>query len=220
MWWKVLLLPLICLILFAIFYLPAPQSQLGEISRIIFFHIPMAWVAVLAFLISMINSIRYLRNRDLSYDTKAVVSARLGLVSCLLAAVSGAIFAKATWGSFWNWDPRETTIFVLLLIYGAYFALRSAVSSDQRRAALCGVYSILAFLTVPFLIFVIPRAYQSLHPNMSILNQNLKFQMPFEILILLILSLIGMTLIFAWIYDLEVRISKLNRFERKEQNAS
>lgn len=232
MWWKILLFPLVVITIFAVFYLPPPQSQLVEnidgtytvqyehISRIIFFHVPVAWVTVLAFFISMINSVKYLQKKDLSYDTKAVSSARLGFIFCLLAAISGAIWAKATWGSFWNWDPRETTIFILLLIYGAYFSLRSAVNPEQRKAALSSVYSIIAFVTVPFLVFVIPRAYQSLHPNVSIINQKLEFQMPPIVLALFILCLLNMTLIFTWIYSIEIKVSKLDKNKQKEQNVS
>ncbi|MCJ7507258.1 MAG: cytochrome c biogenesis protein [candidate division Zixibacteria bacterium] len=219
MWWKLILFPLMLITIFAIFYFPAPQSQLGDISRIIYFHVPVAWVAVFAFLVSMVNSIGYLRKRNLLYDTQAVISARLGLVFCLLATISGAIFAIAAWGSFWNWDPRETTIFVLLLIYGAYFALRSAATPEHRKASLSGVYSVIAFLTVPFLIFVIPRVYESLHPNTSIINQKLKFQMPLEILILFILCLVNMMLVFLWMYNLEIRVSKLNELKRKGEDA-
>jgi heme exporter protein C len=218
--WKLIFFPLMLITIFVIFYFPVPQSQLGDISRIIYFHVPAAWVAIFAFLLSMVNSIGYLRKRNLLYDTQAVISARLGLIFCLLATISGAIFGKATWGSFWNWDPRETTIFILLLIYGAYFALRSAATPEHRRASLSAVYSVIAFLTVPFLIFVIPRAYDSLHPSTSIINQKLKFQMPLEILILFILCLLNMMLVFLWMYNLEIRVSKLDELKQKEKDAS
>jgi len=221
MWWKLALLPLVLITIFAIFYFPPPQSQLGDISRIIFFHVPVAWVAVIGFLISMINSIKYLRTRDLAFDIKAVASARLGFVFCVLAATSGAVWAKVSWGSFWNWDPRESTIFVLVLIYGAYFALRSAIGIEQRKAAFSAVYSILAFLTVPFLVFIVPRSYQSLHPNVSIINQSAKLEMSGTALTLLILCILNMTLLFAWTYSIEIRLlKKLHQLRQKEQNAS
>ena len=66
---------------------------------------------------------------------------------------------------YWNWDPRQTSIFILLIIYGAYFLLRSAVEDEERRARMASVYSILAFISVPFLVFIIPRIYMSLHPD-------------------------------------------------------
>ncbi len=210
MFWKILLLIWIGGVIVAAFLLPAPQSQLGEVSRIFFFHVPMAWIAVLSFFFSFVFSILYLKKKDLTYDAKASVGSRLGLLFAILATISGSIFAKSTWGSFWNWDPRETSIFVLLLIYGAYFALRSAVESEERKAALSSVYAILAFLTVPFLVFVVPRVYQSLHPTDSVINIKLQMQMSPSILITFIASLLGFTLLFIWMFKLECKINKIS----------
>jgi heme exporter protein C len=207
---KIVLGVLLILVIFGAFYFPAPQNQLGEVSRIFFFHIPVAWVAVLAFLISFVYSIFYLRKRNLIYDIKASCSARLGLLFAFLATISGSIFAKTTWGSFWNWDPRETSIFILLLIYGAYFALRSAVQPQDKKAVLSGVYSILAFVTVPFLIFVVPRVYHSLHPADSVISQG-KIQMSPLILLIFLGSFLGFTFLFLWIWKLETKILSIEK---------
>jgi heme exporter protein C len=210
MWWKIILLIWMGGVVVAAFLLPAPQSQLGEVSRIFFFHVPMAWVAVLSFLISFVFSLLYLKKKDLTYDVKASSASRLGLLFVILATISGSIFAKSTWGSFWNWDPRETSIFILLLIYGAYFALRSAVESEERRAGLSSVYAILAFVTVPFLVFVVPRVYQSLHPTDSVINIKLHLQMSLSILSTFIASLLGFTFLFIWMFKLECEINKIS----------
>jgi heme exporter protein C len=206
---KIALLIWMCMVIIAIFLLPPPQTQLGEVSRIFFFHIPLAWVAVLAFLLSFIFSILYLQKKDLTYDIKANTASRLGLLSTVLATISGSIFAKISWGSFWNWDPRETSIFILLLIYGAYFALRSAVEPEERKASLSSAYAIMAFLTVPFLVFVIPRIYQSLHPADSVINTKMQIQMPLSILITFLASMVGFTWLFVWIFKLETKINRL-----------
>src|SRR3972149_7397567 len=87
---------------------------LEQRARIIFFHVPMAWVTVIAFLVSMIYGIRYLARKDPIDDIRSVSSAGLGFLFCFLATVPGSIWAKFNWGSFWNWDPRETSIFLLL----------------------------------------------------------------------------------------------------------
>lgn len=176
--WKIILFIWMCGVILSAFLVPPPQAQLGEVSRIFFFHVPMAWVAVLAFLLSFVFGLLYLRKRDLTYDMKASIASRLGLWFAILATISGSIFAKFSWGSFWNWDPRETSIFILILIYGAYFALRSAVEPEEKKAVLSSVYSILAFVTVPFLVFVVPRVYQSLHPSNSVIDTQLHVQMP------------------------------------------
>jgi len=216
MWWKMFLLIWMSGVIISAFLLPAPQSQLGEVSRVFFFHVPTAWIAVLAFFFSFVLSILYLKKKGIAYDAKASVASRLGLLFAILATVSGSIFAKSTWGSFWNWDPRETSIFILLLIYGAYFALRSAVESEERKAALSSVYAILAFITVPFLVFVVPRVYQSLHPTDSVISTQFHLQMPPLILITFTASLLGFTFLFIWMFKLECEIDKISNNSREE----
>jgi heme exporter protein C len=181
---------------------------LEEKGRIIFFHVPMAWVSVVAFLVSMAYGVRYLRKGSLEDDSKSVSSAVLGFLFCILATVTGSIWAKFNWGSFWNWDPRETSIFILLLIYGAYFALRSAIEGDEKRARLSAVYSIIAFVTVPFFIFILPRIFGSLHPD-PIINRQGQLHMNRTMFLLFISSLAGFTALFFWMWNLAVRIGKL-----------
>ena len=124
-----------------------------------------------AFAVSAVYSILYLRRRRAADDAGAVAAAEVGFVFCILATVTGAIFAQIVWGVFWNWDPRETSILVLLLIYAAYFALRSAIDDLERRRRLAAVYNLFAAVTMPFLLFVAPRvAESSLHPNCAFLQ--------------------------------------------------
>lgn len=215
-WWKWLLLLGMSVMIVYSFITPAPQQQLGEASRIFYYHIPQAWICVIAFAVSMIFSIRYLKNRNIVEDDRAVTAAGLGLVFCILATISGSVFAKVTWGSFWNWDPRETSIFVLLLIYGAYFALRGAVESEERRAVLAAVYSIFAFVTVPFLIFVVPRMVPSLHPSDSIVDENLKFTMGPQVRTIYFSSAALFIVLFSWLYNLGLRVQRLDRIEMEK----
>ncbi len=106
-----------------------------------------------------------------------------------------------------DWDPRETSIFILLLIYAAYFALRSAVDMDEQRAKLAAVYSIIAFVTVPFFIFIIPRVYESLHPD-PLINPEGKIKMDSRMLQVFLGSLFGFTLLFYWILRMKVSITR------------
>ncbi|MBU8932692.1 MAG: cytochrome c biogenesis protein [candidate division Zixibacteria bacterium] len=210
-WWKLIVFVMMTGVIISSFVLPAPQGSIGDASRIFYYHVPMAWICVLAFAMSMVYSIRYLRTRSLYDDDKAVEAARLGFVFCLLATITGSVFARLAWGSFWNWDPRETSIFLLLLIYGAYFALRGAVPLEERRAALSAVYAIFAFLTVPFLVFVLPRVVPSLHPEDSIVDADLSFTMGPAVRIVFFTSLAAFTALFLWIYHLVMRYSLAKR---------
>lgn len=192
-------------------YMPA----LKDTARVLYFHVPMSWIGVVAFFMSMIYSIKYLRSKDIINDIKAASAAQMGFVFCILATVTGSVWAKFTWGSFWNWDPRQTSIFILLLIYGAYFALRSSIDSPDRKARLSSVYAIIAFVTVPFFIFIMPRIVESLHPD-PIVNSSGKVNMDSKMLAIFLTSLFTFTLLFFWIYNLKVRVEKLNYEKNKK----
>ena len=179
----------------AIIFLVPPIKGLGDLAKIIFFHVPTAWVAVIAFFASAFFAAKFLRTRDFSFDVLSARAASLGFVFVLLSTVSGAIFSKLTWGAYWNWDPRQTTIFVLILIYGAYLTLRAAVSDEKVRAKVSAVYSLLSVLTVPFLVFILPRMYFSLHPS-PVLNSAGRVEMDSTVLIVLIAAVVDATLIF------------------------
>ena len=184
--------------------------MLQETTRVLYFHIPSAWVTVVALGWSMVNSVLYLLRRDLRNDDHAASAAELGLVFCIVATVTGSIWAKSMWGSWWNWDPRETSIFFVLLIYGAYLALRGSIEGDEKRARLSAIYSILAFVAVPPLIFVVPRIYSTLHPD-PIINGSGKIDMDPMIRWCFFSMLLGFTFLFSWLQSLRVRVFRLER---------
>ncbi len=194
---------------------------LGELAKIIFFHVPTAWLASVAFISAMFYGIQYLRTSDLDYDAKALSSLQLGMVFAILATVTGSVWAKFNWGSFWNWDPRETSFFILLLIYGSLFALRSALDNEEKRARLSAVYSIFAALTVPFFVFIMPRIMSGLHPG-SADDTNagpiVDFKMNGNMLSVFFFSLFTFTLLYIWLWKLNYKsiILKEKLIERKE----
>ena len=188
---------------------------LGATTRVLYFHIPAAWITVVALAWSMVHSILYLRRKRMEHDDHAAAAAELGLLFCIVATVSGSMWAKAVWHSYWNWDPRETSIFFLLLIYGAYLALRGSIENDERRARLSAVYSVIAFVTVPFLLFIVPRLYFSLHPD-TIINTRGKVDMDPRIRTAFYAMVIGFTGLFFWMLNLKVRLLRIER-RRAEQ---
>ena len=192
------------IVLLLVFFVVPPAEGLGNYVRIIFVHIPCAWVSVLAFLVAAGYAVRVLRGgRDGAAAPAALAhadhlsarSAALGLAFTAVATVTGAIFSRLTWGAFWNWDPRQTTILCLLLIYAAYLALRSVTADPERRARVSAVYALFSFLAVPFLVFVIPRFYFSLHPE-PVLNAAGHVDMEPVMLLVLLLALADVTLIY------------------------
>ena len=202
------------MIVAAFLYAGAAAGFPGQTSRILFFHVPQAWVATLSFLLSMVASCIYLARRNVKADHLALSAAELGLLFCILATASGSIFAKATWGSFWNWDPRQTSIVILLMIYGAYLALRSAVPDPDKKRVFAAVYSILAFVTVPFLVFVVPRITTSLHPE-DTMNPARPGMDP-KTLKVFLGSLLAYTGLFVWMLRLRIRLLRLKAMREPE----
>jgi heme exporter protein C len=181
-----------------------------ETTRVLYFHIPSAWITVVALGWSMLHSILYLVRRDLRHDDQAAAAAELGLLFCIAATVTGSLWAKSMWGAYWNWDPRETSIFFILLLYSAYLALRGSIEGEEKRARLSAIYSVVAFVAVPFLVFVVPRMYETLHPD-PLINTRGKVDMDPMIRWCFTAMLAGFTGLFAWLQSLRVRVMRLER---------
>ena len=146
---------------------PALGFRVPQLARILFFHVPNAMAATVASVASAYYAIRYLMSRDLMADAKSHAASGMAMLFWLLTTITGAVFAKVQWGAYWNWDPKQSAIFVLLLIYMAYFALRSAIPDRRKAAAVSAGYALFAAVTVPFLTYVLPNApgVQTLHPQ-------------------------------------------------------
>ncbi|HSF38147.1 MAG TPA: cytochrome c biogenesis protein CcsA [Thermoanaerobaculia bacterium] len=193
----------------AFYYAPLAQGFIGGSSRILFFHVPMAWVSFVAFIAAGIWSLRYLYGgRNPRHDVAAAVAIELGLVFGILATVTGALWAKIMWGAYWNWDPRQTSIIIALLFYAAYLALRSAMEDRETRARLSAAYAILGLVVAPFLFFVLPRITFSLHPE-SVVNTSGKIEMESRMLQVLLAGSAGFTALFFWIHNLQCRLQAL-----------
>ncbi len=203
-----------------------PAAILGDTSRIVYFHVPVAWVAVLAFGVSALYSILYLKDQNtrwMQLDKKAVNSAAIGLVFIIVATVTGSLWAKMSWGSYWNGDPRERSIVFLLLIYIAFFGLWAVLKDHPRRGAISSVYLIISMVIVPFFVFVVPRITFSLHPT-TIINTERKMQMEPTMRITLLVSAIAFTLLYVYILAIRNRITmaehKLDEYYETLENNS
>lgn len=192
----------------ALIWSPLAVGFKGQSSRILFFHVPMAWVSFLAFLTAGGWSIAYLLRRNPRADQRARVAVELGLMFCILATVTGAIWARIMWGTYWNWDPREITIVLALLFYGAYLALRSAIEDAETEARLAAVYAVLGVVVAPFFYFVLPRISGfTLHPE-PVVNGSGRIEMEWHMQVVLFGSLIGFTALFFWLHSLQCRLER------------
>lgn len=142
--------------------------QRPELARMIFFHLPCALSATFFILAAGYFSIRYLTSKAAHWDVRSGAANEMAMVLSLLTMVTGILFSRAQWGEWWNWDPRQTSFLLVLLILGAYFVLRSGLGD---RAKIANAYTAASLLPQLFLIFVFPRISQfSLHPSNTIVS--------------------------------------------------
>lgn len=157
-------------VIFAAFLLEIPRINILEhTARNLYFHVPMWFTLMAAVLISAYHSARYLGSGETIRDIRATESARVAVLFGILGLVTGIFWSRFTWyqgtGIWWNWDPRQSMAAAELLIYGAYFILRDSIDDPDKRGRIAAVYNIFAATTVPFLLYVLPRQMQSLHPG-------------------------------------------------------
>lgn len=194
---------------------PAQGFRSPESARIVVFHVPCAILTFVAFLVNAWYSYSYLRRREPLLDVKASIAAELGLLFAVLATVTGSLFAMEQWGSAWNWDPRETSIVMLMLVYAAYFVLRGAAEESTKRARLSASYALLAFPAMVFLIWIMPRIVESLHPSNTLFSRS---GLDPVYRITLWNFFVGMLAVFVWMFRLRLRVEMLEaRVRRRRQ---
>ena len=151
-----------------LFVVPPDRLQ-GQVQRIMYVHVPSAWIAYLAFFVTFVASVRYLWRKDLGADRLAASSAEVGLVFTGVAIVTGAIWGKATWGVWWDWDPRLTTTALLFLIYAGYVLVRASLTDRLSRARAGAIIGIVGFANVPIVHFSV-LWWRSLHQPPTIIR--------------------------------------------------
>lgn len=149
--------------LLAIFFYAPVERSMGNVQRIFYFHVGSAWVGSVAFFVALISGLLYLRRRHAKYDTYAVASVEIGLVFLTMAIVSGSVWGRPAWNTWWIWSPRLTLVTVAWLSYAAYFMLRGAIDDLDKRRRFSAVYVIVAFVTV-ILSYLSVRFLRDIHP--------------------------------------------------------
>lgn len=198
-------LPLVSLILWAItlpgmavaiwmafFYAPTDAIQ-GEPQRIFYFHVPVAWVGMLAFVVMAVAGILYLKNKNERWDWIARASAEIGTVFITLALITGSIWGRTTWGTWWTWDARLTTTLILWFVYVGYLMLRSYMGRTEASARAGAVMSIICVIDVP-IIYESVNWWRTLHPSAEVGVQG---ALPPSVVLTLMVSLAVFTILYA-----------------------
>ncbi|HZD79534.1 MAG TPA: cytochrome c biogenesis protein CcsA [Actinomycetota bacterium] len=182
-----------------------PDAEQGDLIRLMYIHVPAAWLAYLSFSVVFVASVAYLRTGRSRWDRLAAASAEVGVVFTALTIVLGAIWAKPVWGTWWTWDPRLTTTAILLLIYVGYLAVRRLPETPSRRGRWAAVVGIAGFVDVP-IVHLSVRWWRSLHqPPARLLGvPNLAPAMG----VALMAGIVAFTLAYAYLLVVRLRVGR------------
>jgi heme exporter protein C len=188
---------------YGIFFVAGPLAVQGDAARIVYFHVPMAWVAFLAFFVVFGASIAYLRTGNDRWDRLGRASAEVGVIFTTLVLITGAIWGYPIWGTWWSWDPKLTTTLILWFMYVAYLMVRS-YAEPPRGPRFAAIVGIVAFFDVP-IVYLSSYWWRTLHPPPAI--GPLAEQQPSSSIVwILLLSLVAFTVFFAFLVRVRAEI--------------
>lgn len=185
-----------------------PDAYMGQVQRIMYVHVPSAWVAFLSFFVVFICSILFLWRGNQTFDQVAYASAEVGVVFTGLAILAGSIWGKPTWGVWWTWDARLTTTAILLLIYVGYLMLRSFVEDRSRGARYAAVLGIIGFLDIP-IIHKSVEWWRTLHQTSSVMRPEGSAVAP-PMLFALLVSAGAFTILYLYLLSQRLHLEQLD----------
>ncbi|WP_316743561.1 cytochrome c biogenesis protein CcsA [Pedobacter antarcticus] len=211
-WWKILGAILVIYSTVYGFLSSVPALPiLHQSIRNLYFHVPMWFAMIVLFTISVFHSIKFLNNGSEDSDLKAVQSVNAGIVFGILGIVTGAIWARFTWGQAWSFDVKQNFAAIALLLYFAYLILRNAIDEEQKRAKISAIYNIFAFPMMVVLLFVLPRIGDSLHPGNGGNPGFNAYDLDSRMRMVFYPACAGWIIIGYWIYTLLARVTKLEK---------
>jgi len=190
---------IVLLVILGLFVSPADVNQ-GESVRIMYAHVPGAWMAYLAFIVTAVSSAAYLwpRTRSLTWDRIAGASAEVGVLFMAISLITGSLWGRITWGTYWTWDARLTTTAFLFVTYVGYLAVRGLGGSHHQRAKRSAVLALLAVLEIPLVHFSV-ELWNTLHQEASVAGRGTDVTMDGLMLFCLFLGVIVFTLMYVWL---------------------
>lgn len=171
-------------------WLAPTESTMGHAQRILYIHVPVAWLGLVAFLAMAGSGLAYLSRRNLGWDHWFQAAGELGWLCGGLTLVTGSLWAHEAWGTWWEWDPRLTTAFILWTIYSGVLLVRAGIDDPHRRARVGAVLAILGAVDVP-LVVMATRWFRGLHPVAPEMAPWMRLT--------LLLNVVAWTVFFAWL---------------------
>lgn len=197
---------------------PPRPNQGGEAVRLLYVHVPAAWIAYLAFGVTAVASILWLvpRTRRAEWDLLAGASAEVGVVFAGLMLVTGSIWGKPTWGTWWEWDARLTSAAILFFLYLGYLALRRTGATAAERGTRCAVAALVAAADIPIVHFSVSW-WQTLHQDATVFNRDLDVKISGSMALALVCGVVAYTLAYAWLVLTRLEVARLE--EGREERA-
>ena len=196
-------------ILMVFFYAPI-EAVMGLVQKVFYFHVAAGWTGMLGFFVAFVAGIVYLITHKRIWDIVGLAGVEIGLVFMLICIITGSIWARPIWNTWWTWDPRLTTATIMELVYAAYLMLRQGIEDPDRRARFGAVYAILGFLSVPLTFFSI-RIFRTIHPVViggSDPNASGSFDMTAKMLQTFMFSLVTFSILFVDVLWHRIRMGK------------
>jgi heme exporter protein C len=190
--------------LFMVFaYVPTEASQ-GIVQRIFYFHVPCAWLAFLSFGLSAVAGAFYLAFAQQVWDDIGYAAAEVGMLFCTLVLITGSLWAKPIWGTWWTWDSRLTTTFILWLLYIGYLMLRAMGEDNEQVARLAAVVAIVAVLDIPLIVISV-RLWRTIHPAVLVTPAGEHGLEDPRMMETLAVSTLAVSALFAWLFWLRLK---------------
>ncbi|MGD9571823.1 MAG: cytochrome c biogenesis protein [Thermoleophilia bacterium] len=203
---------LLILATYGVFYVAPEDADQGIIQKIFYFHVAIALTGLGAFGVAAVYGIRYLRSRDERFDEISSISIGIGLAFAVLVVITGSIWAKASWGTWWVWtDPRLVTFLIVLLLYAAYYVLRSS-ADGERRARYSAIYAVAAFASVPLSFYSVRVARSFVHP--VVFTQD-GADMPDSMLVWFVVAQVAFIGVFLTVLQVEMIQRRADRALRR-----
>jgi len=185
-----------------------PDVDQGYLVRILYVHVAAAWTGYLAFIVAGIYALLYLIRGNPAYDRLSAASAEIGLWLSILMVIGGMMWARPTWGVYWVWEPRLTSVAVMIAIYVGYFLVRQAIEDPEMRAKAAAAVAILGVINIP-ITYMSVYWWRSIHQTATIDVINRKTHMPPEMLIPLLVNLVAFSVLYVAFLRIKGRIAML-----------
>lgn len=208
--WKYIVAGWMTIVIILGFSIEIPKIDiLEQTARNLFLHVPMWFTMMVAFSMAFYYSIRYLNDEHMKWDRKAETATAVGLVFGICGLLTGSLWARFTWGTWWTFaEPRMNLSALAMLIFVAYFILRTAFLDAEKKAKISAVYNIFGVTTIPFLLYIIPRQLPSLHPGAEGNPAFSEITAP-ELRIIFYPAVIGFIGIAIWLMDIVNRYKEV-----------